>query len=66
LGRPCNTQREIYRLNKMKLTEREKELIVHAIHIVKKDYEDLLEYQPKFKTLKASIDMCNNIIKKIK
>jgi len=50
----------------MKLTEREKELIVHALHIVKKDYEDLLEYQPKFETLKASIDMCNNIIKKIK
>jgi len=50
----------------MKLTEKEKELIVHALQIVKKDYEDLLEYQPKFKTLKPSIDMCNNIIKKIK
>ena len=50
----------------MKLTDEEKKLIVHALHIVKKDYEDLLEYQPKFKTLKASIDMCNQLINKIK
>jgi len=50
----------------MKLTEKEKQLIVHALEIVKKDYQDLLEYQPKFKTLKADIDMCNQLINKIK
>ena len=50
----------------MKLTDEEKKLMVYALEIVKKDYQDLLEYQPKFKTLKASIDMCNKLIKKIK
>jgi len=50
----------------MKLTDEEKQLIVHALQIVKKDYEDLLEYQPKFKTLKANIDMCKQLINKIK
>jgi hypothetical protein len=50
----------------MKLTEKEKELIVHALDVLRKEYEELLDYQPKFKTLKPSIDMCNQLINKIK
>lgn len=50
----------------MKLTDEEKKLMAYALDVLKKEYEDLLIYQPKFKTLKADIDMCNKLIKKIK
>ena len=50
----------------MKLTDEEKKIIVYALDVLKKEYEDLLIYQPKFKTLKTDIDMCNKLIKKIK
>lgn len=50
----------------MKLTDEEKKLLVYALEVFKKETEDLLAYQPKFKTLKPRIDMCNQLINKIK
>lgn len=50
----------------MRLTEKEKEILMIALTILKEESESLLEEQPRFRSMKENVNVCTHLIEKLK
>lgn len=50
----------------MKLTEKEKEILLVALTILKEESEELLVEQPRYRGMKENVKVCTHLIKKLK